>query len=315
MIRLTRKNTALAFHIAATLTFAACSSVSASGEQNLKLPEAFSKYWKRGKAEVSSYALEQARYGELRKGNVVLIFVTESFLPEKQVKFEGEKPWKAGAVEVLKLNMLKKFTTGVYRYSMMMSAFTPLRLKTFCCTLKVTASLQEWCGHTFLQLNQSGSKYRVKGFSYFQSEADSDFFVDAIWLEDALWTRIRLAPHTLPRGKVSVIPGMFYIRLMHKPLKGYTANAGLKQNANLWQGKQVHEYSLSYPDLNRTLKISYAAGFPHQILSWEESYISGKGISAKKLTTRAIRTGSMMIDYWNREKNEHSHLRKKLGLP
>ncbi|MEX0361456.1 MAG: septum formation inhibitor Maf, partial [Allomuricauda sp.] len=50
-----------------------------------KLSEDFKSYWYAGNAEITSYKLEQARYGELRDGTAVLIYVTEPFLPEKQV--------------------------------------------------------------------------------------------------------------------------------------------------------------------------------------------------------------------------------------
>ena len=37
----------------------------------------FNDYWYRGEAELNSYTLEQARYGEIHKGEAVLVFVTE----------------------------------------------------------------------------------------------------------------------------------------------------------------------------------------------------------------------------------------------
>ena len=60
----------------------------------------FKSYWYAGEAELTSYTLEQARYGELRDGKAVLIYVTEPFLPEKQVKANGQNPEN---VSVLKL--------------------------------------------------------------------------------------------------------------------------------------------------------------------------------------------------------------------
>ena len=86
----------------------------------------FNSYWYQGKAELTSYNLEQARYGEMREGQAVLIFVTEDFSKSKQVKLDN--PGAAGddAEKVLKLNMTKKFDTGLYPYSMMSSVFTPV---------------------------------------------------------------------------------------------------------------------------------------------------------------------------------------------
>ncbi len=39
----------------------------------------FWSHWGDGKAELDGYALTQPRYGELREGTAVLIFVTEDF--------------------------------------------------------------------------------------------------------------------------------------------------------------------------------------------------------------------------------------------
>ncbi len=50
--------------------------------------EQFKGYWYQGKAELTRYQLEQARYGEIHSGDAVLIFVTENFLLDKQVKHE-----------------------------------------------------------------------------------------------------------------------------------------------------------------------------------------------------------------------------------
>ena len=88
----------------------------------------FGDYWYQGKAELTSYDLEQARYGEIHPGHAVLIFVTEDFSRSKHVKLD--RPQSAGddAVKVLKLNFMKKFNTGIYPYSMMSSMFTPIDL-------------------------------------------------------------------------------------------------------------------------------------------------------------------------------------------
>jgi|GEM_PF-4377681 len=41
--------------------------------QKTDITKQFKEYWYAGKAEVSSYELEQARYGELRKGHAVFL--------------------------------------------------------------------------------------------------------------------------------------------------------------------------------------------------------------------------------------------------
>src|SRR5262245_19023266 len=77
----------------------------------------FHGYWYQQKAELARYALSQARYGEIHKGESVLIFVTEPFWKDKQVKYEfGDK---TDSLSVLKLNFTRKFYTGIYPYSVM----------------------------------------------------------------------------------------------------------------------------------------------------------------------------------------------------
>ncbi|MGB5358593.1 MAG: septum formation inhibitor Maf, partial [Eudoraea sp.] len=69
----------------------------------------FKEYWYAGEAEITSYKLEQARYGELREGHAVLIFVTEPFLADKQVKADRSN---SENIQVLKFNSTKKYFTG-----------------------------------------------------------------------------------------------------------------------------------------------------------------------------------------------------------
>ena len=102
------------------------------------LSEDFKAYWYQGKAEVSRYALTQARYGELRNGDAVMIFVTEDFLTDEQVKYEGGS--NGPRTGILKLNMLEQFNTGIYDYSLMTSVFTPVDGSR---TLKTTCSVQD----------------------------------------------------------------------------------------------------------------------------------------------------------------------------
>jgi len=175
--------------------------------------EEFKQFWCQGLAEISRFELEQARYGEIHKGDAVLIFVTEEFLINKQVKSEqGKMP---GAISVLKLNFNRKFNTGIYPYSVMSSIFTPVERQSYPNTLKVTTSIQEWCGHTFTQLNFRGKKYHVLLRSYFMDEADQQYIIEPAQLEDDIWTLIRIEPSSLPTGAVQLIPGSQFSRLKH----------------------------------------------------------------------------------------------------
>lgn len=270
----------------------------------------FKSYWYSGNAEITRYELHQARYGEMRKGDAVLIFVTEDFLADKQVKYEfGDN---SNAVPVLKMNFTRKFYTGIYPYSMMTSVFTPTSGKP---TIKVTTSSQEWCGHTFMQLNNRGDKVAVELRSYFQSEGDENFKLEAALLEDELWTKVRIKPESLPTGDFEIIPGSTFARLRHTPLKVEKASASLKTATDKdFSENEIQVYDLEYKDLERKLSIKFEKDFPYRILGWEETYKSGFGPGAKLMTTKAVKTHSLKTNYWSKNKLSDSHLRDELGI-
>lgn len=270
--------------------------------------EQWHRYWSQGKAELSRYELTQARYGQLHKGDAVLVFVTEDFLTEPQVKLESA-PGGRPSTSVLKLNFTKKFLTGIYPYSLMTSVFTPVEVFAQPRTLKVSTTVQEWCGHVFMQLNLKGKSYNVEERSYFEREGDRNFALDTAMLEDELWTRIRIAPQTLPLGAVKLIPGTLASRLRHKPLAVADAKAELHPVSDS-TGDNLRRYTITYGAGERVLAIDFRSEFPHQIVGWTERYDD----FGKPLTTTARLTHTLMTDYWSRHNNADSTLRKELGL-
>jgi hypothetical protein len=267
-------------------------------EQNL----AFDAYWYGGEAELSSYVLKQARYGEIREGHAVLIYVTEDFLKKEQVKADK---YDKSNIPVLKLNYTKKFNTGIYPYSIMQSTFYPVSDDVH--AIKVSASMQEWCGHAYSQLNNR-SKFEVLSHSYFESEADKQFSLRKAHLENEVWTKIRINLSNLPTGKIEMIPSFEFCRLKHKDFKAYTATASLVQEEDL------SVYTIEYPELNRSLKIEFQSFFPHIIESWSETFESGFGSNAKTLTTTASRIKTIKSKYWTKNGNKHEVLRDSLGI-
>ena len=265
-------------------------------------------YWNQGKAEVTHFELQQARYGELHPGHAVLIFVTEPFSKAKQVKLDD--PGRAGddAVEVLKLNFTRKFETGLYPYSVMTSVFTPTDGTP---TLKVSSSTQEWCGHVFMQLNLRGKDgYRGELRSYFEAEGDAPLSVpEGVVLEDDVWTLLRLDPNRAPTGELRMLPGVTFLRLRHAPAQLQRAQASLQR---LGAGRLAYE--VRYLDLERTLRIELEDRFPFRILAFTERHPSGFGPGAVTLTTTGTRDKELMIDYWNRHARRDAGLREALGL-
>ena len=294
-----------------SLTGCATQTVPTTNDSDFR-PMGFGDYWYQGKAELNRFELKQARYGEIREGNAVLIFVTEDFHSEKQVKFEGGD--RSDVISVLKLNQTRKFTTGIYPYSTMTTVFTPLSGKTNQ-ALKINTTVQEWCGHVYMQSNHVNDKLRIEERSYFQNEADRNFELSNAIQEDELWTQIRLNPNHLPVGEFQIIPSQLFIRLQHIEMKPESATAGLtKSIASEYSTDSIFVYSLQYKSIDRKLTLFSESRFPYALLGFEETYQDGFGEKRKKLTTKGKRTHHIMLDYWSKNSVMDSTYLKLLGL-
>lgn len=272
----------------------------------------FNDYWYPNGAEVSRFELEQARYGEVHGGDAILVFVTESMNPILKVKSDIPK---TDDVPVLKLNASRKFFTGIYPYAVMTSVFSAIDVRRHPLPLKISFSAQEWCGHVYSQLNLEDAKYVVQSHSYFEQEADQAYILEGVTTEDAVWNTIRIAPSQLPLGRLRMIPGLLYSRLMHRPLTPLSVTASLMSTEDKSvEGAPLLKYSLEFPGEDRILNIYFEVDFPHRIQGWDDSHRSLPHMGSVKLTTRARRTHTLMIDYWNRHSTSDRRLLEKLGL-
>ena len=258
----------------------------------------FNDYWYAGKAEITAYKLTQARYGEIHEGTAVHIFVTEDFLPTKQVKADNRN---AQNIPILKLNSTKKFVTGIYPYSIMTSTFSPIAGDKQ--ALKISFSAQEWCGNTFIQLNNR-KKFEIDFHSYFQSDADRKQSLEKKILENELWNQLRISPETMPTGNLKIIPSFEFLALQHKEIKSYAAVASFKDAGNF------KIYSLNYPELNRILAIKISKEFPYYIQSWTET-LTKRG---KTTTTQGEKINTIRSAYWTKNGLKNTAERKELGL-
>jgi hypothetical protein len=263
-----------------------------------ELSTSFKEYWFAGKAEITSYKLDQSRYGEQREGTAVLIFVTEDFLPKAQVKADEKND---SNIPVLKLNAVKKFNTGIYPYSIMQSTFYPLAGNSH--ALKVSASVQEWCGQVYTQLNNR-ENFEITSHSYFEGEADQNMELKKTWLENEAWTQLRINPDGLPTGELQMLPSLEFFRLSHVKIKAYQATAEFYQDGSL------SVYKISYPELHRNLKIYYNPSFPFTIEKWEETIVK----NGESFTSTATKMESIKSDYWDKKSNKDLPLREKLNL-
>lgn len=277
-------------HLSAQITSNG-SGVSASNGDKIR------NFWFAG-AEINRYELTQMRYGEAHPGHAEFIFVTEPFLIEAQVKSDyGGSP----STDVLKLNALRTFNTGIYSYRTMTSTFQPVKLTAYPNALKTNTSVQDWCGQVFQQLNRIDTGWRGELRSYFQKEGDRDFKLADVPLEDALWLRLRLDPKSLPIGEIELIPGAVHTRFAHHPIRPEIADAERTVDGEL------SRYIIRYRDIARELQIEFDTEFPHVIRSWREVGSAG--------TTRAVLTHRIMnSEYWSENRPEDAKKRTKLGL-
>lgn len=273
---------------------------------------ATNKYWTQGKAEVNVYEVSQNRYRENHPGQLVSVFVTEDFLTEKQVKNESYS--KPNSTWILKNIQLKKFTTGVYDYSLFSSVFTPIDRKKFPKSLKVSASSQEWCGTIYTQFNLIfNTDYKVEQRSYFENEGDISTRIKRPILEDEVFTVLRMNPAFLKVGRVQMIPAANYIQLKHLTLQSYEAKASLKAYIKEdLPGDNLMEYTIEYAQLKRTMRIVFENKAPYKVVGWFETFPSA--FDKKMRTTKVILKKQKMLPYWSQNSLKDAKLREELGL-
>lgn len=283
---------------------------SKTGPADVTTPE-FEAYWNSGKAEIARYELQQARYGKIHRGEMVLISVTEPFRTDEQVKAETPEGMQ-NAINVLKVQQMRRFATGIYDYALTTTSFAPLSGYG---VLKITGSAVDWCGQAWLQLNRKGTSFRVESRSYFENPGDSDYTIPTALHEDEIWQIIRISPEKLPTGSVMIVPSLTSARLRHRKLAAESVQAELQNFARLKQ----KEYSLLYapgtPDERKVVFI-FEREFPHKILEYRETYsdVVGAGGKKEKLTTVARLKKTLHSAYWQQNNPENQKDRKALGI-
>jgi hypothetical protein len=284
------------------LVFSAGASVSAQD---------FWTHWGDGKAELNGYSLKQPRYGALRSGTAVLVFVTEDFSEASRVKAEPGRHPAADVFPVLKLNAVRDFATGIYDYNVMTSTF--LRVAAGWPVAKVSFSSQEWCGHVWHQLVPRAGRLGGVFHSYFDGEADGtedlDLPKDAV-LEDALpvllrgWNGAYLKPGE--SRSVPFLPSLLWTRLHHRRLAWTRAEVS-RSHTPRWRSVpagrfEVSSYSVETGD-GRTLGFEIEAAPPYRL-------IRQSGPDGEELALR----GSTRLPYWQLNAQGGETYLKQLGL-
>ena len=265
------------------------------------MPSAFNAYWYDGKAEISSYSFSQWMNGTKYEGKTVLLYVTEEFDKRKHIRVEPSNMKNSDAVQVMRLNSSTDFTTGISSTIKSSTVYTPVDRSSYPESLKFTFSQNDWNGQIFTEAKWKGNRYDVNQISYLLPGAEKKQTMARASLEDEIWTLIRIAPDMLPLGKVKFIASPAYLQYNKVENKVYDAETSLTSSCD------YYNYSIYYPDLNRTLDIEFESKFPYKVISWSERVGDTEISSARILHT-------MKTDYWNRHGRIDEVLRKDLKL-
>lgn len=249
----------------------------------------FNDHWNDGLAEVNRFRLTQSRYGQLREGDAILIFVTETHDTKTHVKMNNPNQ---GDLPVLKLNHYRRFPTGLYPYTFMTSTYSPVDTAHAAFPSRITHSMQEWCGQVYLQVDQwTEQQVTYQLHSYFEDESRHTT-LPVHYTEDGLLNLIRLAPEQFPKGETSVVPAVHYLRFTHQPWQAAKA-IGTYEQVTTWSyvSDTVQQFQLVYPELNREVNYYIASAFPYDVLGWET-------FSKGQLESRGVRTYLERLPYW-----------------
>jgi len=181
----------------------------------------FDARWHDGRAELDGYRYTITRYGQLRQGQAVMIFVTEPWSLSKRVKVEDPSKNPTDVFDVLKLNLVRDFQTGIYDYNTMLSLF--VKTPDFS-PVQLTFTSAEWCGNVYAKVQFDNDTVNETLFSYFEDESGTRSLErppDGV-TQDALFVLLRgLRGAFLDPGEKRRIPllsGILESRLRHQPL-------------------------------------------------------------------------------------------------
>jgi len=270
------------------LLLAACVRKAAdpapSVERGPEFGDAFWQRWGDGRGELCGYDLETPRYGAIRRGVAVTIVVTETFSNTRRVKADPGRHPKRDEFPVMKLNLVQDFSTGIYDYNLLTSAFValaPVNGRGSGTPTKVSFSAQEWCGHTYTQLLFDARYARYDAHSYFDDEADSAASLampaDA-QSEDALlaWARGLAAPVVAPGDSTErpLAGSLRAVRLLHRPLavtRAWFARRAAAERVVVPAGTFDADVSTVRVAGGRTWTFWVERDEPHRVLQWTAS--------------------------------------------
>lgn len=295
---------------AALILVAGCASSSARPPAEIAGPVAqalpgFWDHWGDGLAEIDGYAITMPRYGDLRRGEAVQIWVTETFTDGQRVKSDGGHP---DEYPVLKLNDVRHFQTGIYDYHVMGQTFTRLDgRQPLGQPVKVTLGVQEWCGQVYEEWLGFPGYFQRTRHSYFDGESAAGDRQDTpgggVLADQAALVARGLVGAA--DGTVPWMPSLLDQRLLHREPAWTTATIHRDPPAD------VVVPAGTFRAVPVRFEVAGATGYtffveeaePHRIVRWERP----DGEVAEL-------TGSIRATYWDQNAEGFERLRADLGL-
>ncbi len=280
----------------------------------------FSSFWHDGRAELDGYLWSVSRYGQLRSGECVMIYVTEPFSESKRVKVDDPARDPADTFDALKLNLVRDFQTGIYDYNTMTSVFC--RSDDFA-AVKISFSSAEWCGHVYEELRLDPRRGSGQLFSYFQGES-STITIDgkaAGISEDNLFIILRgLRGDYLRPGEtrsVPFLPGAFHRRLTHSPLGWQSAEIkrlAEPETVEVPAGEFSTFVYVVRTDDGREGRFFIEDDYPHRIVRWTWQAGSSASRRGREASETGQLTGTARLKYWQLNDNGDERYLDRLGL-
>jgi len=292
------------------LATASCAPPAVAATPAAAVSSAFWDHWGDGQAELASYRLTRQRYKQARKGTTVLVFVTETFTDAQRVKSDGGHP---DEYPVLKVNRADDYQTGIYDYNVMTSTFVRIDgTAPIGQPVKVSMSMQEWCGHVYEQLITGSGALDWTSHSYFDGEADrrQDLPLpeDGLLL-DALPILVRgLVGDLVPAGGSRTLPALRTLasrRTQHAPPKWTEVTIARSDELT---DVTVPAGTFSVRTItttvgNQTTEWSVEAAPPHRLIRWA----NGTREVAELL-------GVDRQPYWQKNREGDEALLERIGL-
>jgi hypothetical protein len=299
----------------ATLALCMFASASSLAREPTTSEIGFEARWHDGRAELDGYRYTVTRYGQPRQGQAVMIYVTEPWSLSKRVKVEDASKHPADVFEVLKLNIVRDFQTGIYDYNTMVSLF--VKTEDFS-PVQLTFTSAEWCGNVYAKVEFGDRALNETLFSYFEDESGTrslELPRDGV-AQDALFVLLRgFKGEFLKPGEKRTIPflsGILESRLRHQTLRWTSAQierapqaVSVRVPAGDWSNAVYYE--LNAED-GRTGRFWVEPDGDGRLLKWSWTF------SGREASESGELTGTMRTAYWKENGPGDEKLLHPLGL-